>query len=297
MAGPTTTSSPRAPAPARRSARPELRVPPIILVMMIVLGSMILAALVLPIVVSSDPTHQELRNRLLPPAFLGGRAQYPLGADQLGRDTMIRLVYATRTTLLISLSGMVVAIAVGLVLGVTSGLYGGWPDRIVTFVIDANLSIPFTLIAILASSVFGSGVWILVLIVGFTGWSGFARLVRGQIMSIRKMSFIEGSRALGASDLRIVVEHILPNIASSMIVYGTMRISSFILLESSVSFLGLGIQPPDISLGLMVSNGRNYLVGQWWLSIFPSIVITLVVFQISLIGDWLRDVLDPRIKA
>ncbi len=115
-------------------------------------------------------------------------------------------------------------------------------------------------------------------------------------MSIRKMSFIEGSHSLGASDLRIIVEHLLPNVASSMIVYGTMRVSSFILLESSVSFLGLGIQPPSISLGLMVSNGRNYLVNQWWLSVFPSIVIMLIVFQISLIGDWLRDVLDPRIK-
>jgi peptide/nickel transport system permease protein len=280
---------------ARRFSR--LRIPPAILAMMIVLGLMIIAALLVPLLVERDPTRQELRDRLLAPVFLGGRPQYLLGTDQLGRDTLIRLVYATRTTLAISFSGMIVAIAVGLVLGVASGLYGGWPDRVVTFVIDANLSIPFTLVAILASSVFGSGVLILILIVGFTGWSGFARLVRGQIMSIRKMSFIEGSRALGASDPRIVVEHLLPNIASSMIVYGTMRISSFILLESSVSFLGLGIQPPSISLGLMVSNGRNYLVGQWWLSIFPSIIITLVVFQISLIGDWLRDVLDPRIKT
>jgi peptide/nickel transport system permease protein len=242
---------------ARRFSR--LRIPPAILAMMIVLGLMIIAALLVPLLVERDPTRQELRDRLLAPVFLGGRPQYLLGTDQLGRDTLIRLVYATRTTLAISFSGMIVAIAVGLVLGVASGLYGGWPDRVVTFVIDANLSIPFTLVAILASSVFGSGVLILILIVGFTGWSGFARLVRGQIMSIRKMSFI--------------------------------------LLESSVSFLGLGIQPPSISLGLMVSNGRNYLVGQWWLSIFPSIIITLVVFQISLIGDWLRDVLDPRIKT
>ncbi len=280
---------------ARRPAS-RMHVPPAILAMMIVLGLMILTALLLPVLVDRDPTVQSLRERLAAPAFLGGKPQYPLGTDQLGRDTLIRLVYATRTTLLISFSGMIVAIVVGLILGVTAGLYGGWPDRAITFVIDSNMSIPFTLIAILASSVFGSGTHILILIVGFTGWSGFARLVRGQIMSIRRMSFIEGSRALGASDLRIVLEHLLPNVASSMIVYGTMRISSFILLESSVSFLGLGIQPPDISLGLMVSNGRNYLVGQWWLSIFPSVVITLIVLQISLIGDWLRDVLDPRIR-
>lgn len=273
------------------------RVPPAISAMMIGLALMILAVLLVPALVARDPTHQDLRQRLGAPAFLGGKKEFPLGTDPLGRDVLIRLVYATRTTLLISFSGMIVAIAVGLFLGVASGLYGGWPDRVVTFVIDANLSIPFTLIALLAASVFGTGVLVLILIVGFTGWSGFARLVRGQIMSMRKMSFIEGSRALGASDLRIVLEHLLPNIASSIIVYGTMRISSFILLESSVSFLGLGIQPPDISLGLMVSNGRNYLVGQWWLSIFPSIVITLVVFQISLIGDWLRDVLDPRIRT
>jgi peptide/nickel transport system permease protein len=264
--------------------------------MVVGLGLIVLAALLVPVLVDRDPTHQDLRQRLLAPTFLGGKPGFLLGTDQLGRDVLIRLLYATRTTLLISCSGMIVALAVGTLLGVVAGLYGGWPDRIATFLIDANLSIPFILIALLAASVFGTSVTILICIVGFTGWSGFARLVRGQIMAIRKQAFVEGSQALGASDLRVIVEHLLPNIASSMIVYGTMRISSFILLESSVSFLGLGIQPPNISLGLMVSNGRNYLVAQWWLSIFPSIVITLIVFQISLIGDWLRDVLDPRIR-
>ena len=272
------------------------RIPLAIRVMTVGLGAMILAALLVPVLVDRDPTHQELRQRLRAPAFLGGKAENFLGTDQLGRDVLIRLVYATRTTLLISFSGMLVALTVGTILGVVAGLYGGWPDQIATFIIDANLSIPFMLIALLAASVFGTSVTILILIVGFTGWSGFARLVRGQIMSIRRMSFIESSNALGASDLRIIAEHLLPNIASSMIVYGTMRISAFILLESSVSFLGLGIQPPSISLGLMVSNGRNYLVNQWWLAVFPSIVIMLVVFQISLVGDWLRDVLDPKIK-
>jgi peptide/nickel transport system permease protein len=280
----------------RTVERSRTRIPLAIRVMAVGLGILILAALVVPVLFDRDPTHQELRYRLRPPAFLGGTAAYVLGTDQLGRDVLIRLVYATRTTLLISFSGMIVALVVGTLLGVVAGLYGGWPDLIATFLIDANLSIPFMLIALLAASVFGSSVGILILIVGFTGWSGFARLVRGQVMSIRRMSFIESSHAAGASDLRIVFEHLLPNIASSMIVYGTMRISAFILLESSVSFLGLGIQPPSISLGLMVSNGRNYLVNQWWLSIFPSIVIMLVVFQISLIGDWLRDVLDPKIR-
>jgi peptide/nickel transport system permease protein len=272
------------------------RIPLAIRVMTVGLGALILAALLVPVLVDRDPTHQELRQRLRAPVFLGGTAKHFLGSDQLGRDVLIRMVYATRTTLLISFSGMLVALTVGTILGVVAGLYGGWPDQIATFIIDANLSIPFMLIALLAASVFGTSVTILILIVGFTGWSGFARLVRGQIMSIRRMSFIESSNALGASDLRIIAEHLLPNIASSMIVYGTMRISAFILLESSVSFLGLGIQPPSISLGLMVSNGRNYLVNQWWLAVFPSIVIMLIVFQISLIGDWLRDVLDPKIK-
>jgi peptide/nickel transport system permease protein len=260
------------------------------------LGVVIVAALLVPAFVDRDPAHQDLRQRLRAPVFLGGKAEHVMGTDQLGRDVLIRIVYATRTTLLISFSGMLVALVVGTILGVVAGLYGGWPDQIATFVIDANMSIPFMLIALLAASVFGASVTILILIVGFTGWSGFARLIRGQIMSLRKMAFIESSHSLGASDIRIIAEHLLPNIASSMIVYGTMRISSFILLESSVSFLGLGIQPPSISLGLMVSNGRNYLVNQWWLAVFPSIVIMLVVFQISLIGDWLRDVLDPKIK-
>lgn len=235
--------------------------------------------------------------RMLPPSFMeGGKPEFFLGTDNLGRDYAIRLVYATRNSLLISITAMLISSAIGTVLGVLGGLYRGWVDTIVMFIVDARLSIPFIIIAIVCASIFGSDKVTMTLIIGFTGWASFARLIRGQIIQIKESNFIESSRSIGASNLRILMEHILVNIASPIIVHATMRLSTFILLESSMSFLGLGIQPPDVSLGVMVSAGRDSLINFWWLTIIPSIVIIFIVLQVSLIGDWLRDKLDPKLK-
>lgn len=235
--------------------------------------------------------------RLLPPSFMkGGNPNFFLGTDHLGRDFAIRLVYATRNSLLISCAAMLISSVIGTFLGVLGGLYRGWVDTVVMFVVDARLSIPFIIIAIVCASVFGSDKVTMTLIIGFTGWASFARLIRGQIMQIKEASFIECSRSLGASNMRILFEHIFVNISSPLIVHATMRLSSFILLESSMSFLGLGIQPPDVSLGVMVSVGRDSLINSWWLTIIPSAVIVLIVLQVSLIGDWLRDKLDPKLQ-
>lgn len=239
----------------------------------------------------------DLLNRLLPPSFLvGGKGEFFLGTDQLGRDFGIRLVYATRNTLLISFPAMIIASTIGTILGVLGGLYRGWVDTIIMFLVDARLSIPFIIIAIVCASIFGSDKTTMTFIIGFTGWASFTRLIRGQIIQLKEVTFIECSRSLGASNLRILFEHILINIASPLIVHATMRLSSFILLESSMSFLGLGILPPDVSLGVMVSAGRDNLINSWWLTIIPSLVIVIIILQVSLVGDWLRDKLDPKLQ-
>ena len=272
-------------------------IPPAILFLAASLLFIVLFSMLAPVLFPIDLGQTNLLNRLLPPSFMpGGQPQFLLGTDHLGRDFAIRLVYATRNTLLISFSGMLIASLIGTTLGVIGGLYRGWADTMVMFLIDARLSVPFIVIAIVCSSIFGSDKVMMVLIIGFAGWASFARLIRGQIIQLREANFIECSRAIGASRLRILFEHILRNISSPLIVHATMRLSSFILLESTRSFLGLGILPPDASLGVMVSAGRDYMISAWWLTMIPSAVIVVIVLQVSLIGDWLRDRLDPKLR-
>lgn len=272
-------------------------IPPAILFLAASLLFIVLFSMLAPVLFPIDLGQTNLLNRLLPPSFMpGGQPQFLLGTDHLGRNFAIRLVYATRNTLLISFSGMLIASLIGTTLGVIGGLYRGWADTMVMFLIDARLSVPFIVIAIVCSSIFGSDKVMMVLIIGFAGWASFARLIRGQIIQLREANFIECSRAIGASRLRILFEHILRNISSPLIVHATMRLSSFILLESTLSFLGLGILPPDASLGVMVSAGRDYMISAWWLTMIPSAVIVVIVLQVSLIGDWLRDRLDPKLR-
>jgi peptide/nickel transport system permease protein len=213
----------------------------------------------------------------------------------LGRDFLIRLFYGTKNSLLVAFAGVLIAAAIGTLLGVLAGLLRGIVDSVVSFVADVLLSIPSIIVAIVCSSVMGASKLTMIGIIGFTGFASFARLVRGQTIQLKEASFIESSRALGASKTRILLEHVLVHISSPLIVHATMKISSFILLESSLSFLGLGIQPPNVSLGVLVSDGRNYLIDHWWLTLIPSLIIVAIVLQVSLIGDWLRDRLDPKL--
>ena len=251
-----------------------------------------------PVIFPIDLGATDITSRLKPPSFMKGGIQgHILGTDSLGRDFFIRLVYGTRNSLLIGLTSMVIAAAIGTILGVLSGLYGGILDTVISFIVDARLSIPFLILAIVLSSIFGSDKMTMTLIIGFTGWATFTRLIRGQILQLKNQNFIICSKSIGASNIRMLFEHILPNIGSILIVEATLKLSSFILLESSLSFLGLGIQPPDTSLGVLVSNGRDYLMTNWWLAIIPSIIIVFIVLDISLLGDWVRDKLDPKLKA
>lgn len=239
-----------------------------------------------------------LRARLIPPCFAEkGQPEYLLGTDKLGRDVALRLVYATRNTILIAFSSTFIAMLLGCTLGVVSGFKRGLTDTLISFVVDARMSIPIIIFAIVLVSVFGSSKLSLVLIMGLTGWTQFTRLTRGQIIQIREAEFINASASIGASRTRILFEHILHNIASPIIVQATLRLCSFIILESSLSFLGVGITAPDVSLGVLVSEGRNNLLSQWWLAIIPSIMIIVIVLLVSQLGDWLRDSFDPKLRT
>lgn len=265
----------------------------LILVLMIIIIFSSLASVMFPI----DLGETNLTERLLKPAFMEGGAEgHILGTDHLGRDFAVRLVYGTRNTLLIAGTGLLIAAITGTILGVLAGMSRGWMDSFIMFLVDVRLSVPSTIIGIVCASIFGSSKMTIVMIIGFTGFASFARLVRGQILQLREANFIECSQALGASKTRILFEHVLVNIASPLIINATMKLSSFILLESSLSFLGLGIQPPDVSLGVMVSAGRDYMINAWWLTMIPSLIIVVVVLAVSLIGDWLRDRLDPKLQ-
>lgn len=272
-------------------------IPELILFLIIVLVSVIVFSSLASVLFPIDLGATSLAERLLRPFFMeGGDPSHLLGTDHLGRDFAIRLVYGTRNTLLIAGTGLFIAMIVGTVLGVIAGMNKGFIDSFIMFLVDVRLSVPSTIIGIVCASIFGSSKMTIVLIIGFTGFASFARLVRGQILQLRESNFIECSQALGASKTRILFEHVLINIASPLIINATMKLSSFILMESSLSFLGLGIQPPDVSLGVMVSAGRDYLINAWWLTIVPSAVIVVIVLSVSLVGDWLRDKLDPKLQ-
>ncbi|HWR21970.1 MAG TPA: ABC transporter permease [Feifaniaceae bacterium] len=281
----------------KRKMKANRGIPPFILFLMATLLLIVAVSLLAPVLFPVDLKDTDLMLRLKPPKFIDPQSPYLFGTDSLGRDVATRLLYATRTSIIISASGMFLAVVIGLVVGVLSGLNQGALDLSLMFVTDAELSVPTTFIGIVCATMMGSNALTTIIVIGITGWPGFARLVRGQVIQIRNISFIECSRALGASKTRIFFEHILANIASPLIVQTTVSLGAFILLESTLSYLGLGIQPPGTSLGVMVSEGRDYMLQNWWLAIIPSLVIVVLLMQISLIGDWLRDRLDPQMKS
>lgn len=268
-----------------------------ILVLLILTGILILVSLLAPVLFPIDLGATNLRQRLAYPSIFGlSDSGHLLGTDYLGRDLGIRLLYATRTSVILAFWGLLGAGILGVVLGVIAGVFGGVWDDIIMFLINVRHSIPSVLIGIIAATIFGSTEFTMILLTTLIQWTKFARQARASIMQIRTESYIECSRAIGASSFRIIREHVLRNIASPLIVTTTLSISSIILFESTLSFLALGIQPPQTSLGVMVSAGRDQMVMQWWQAILPTAIIVLIVMTASLTGDWLRDRLDPKLR-
>jgi len=243
-----------------------------------------------------DPDATQILAKLKPPVPMqGSEWAHPLGTDQLGRDLLSRCIYGVRTSVGVALLGLIVGCLIGSILGVISGLVGGAVDRMIMMLVDVFISIPNLLIILVGIAIFGTDTLVLVVMIGIARWESYARIVRGQVLQVREMPYIEASRALGGSRTWIAVRHVLPNITSPLIVLLTLNFPSIMLLESSLSFLGIGVQPPTASLGSMVGDGRDHLIFAWWVAVAPAMVILIITFVVQLLGDWLRDVFDVRI--
>ncbi|MFM1653280.1 ABC transporter permease [Brevibacillus sp. B_LB10_24] len=237
-----------------------------------------------------NPAHM-----LVPPFWVeGGTSEHILGTDQMGRDIVSRIIYGTQISLLVGVCSVVLSGLIGLFIGLISGYYGKWIDIVSMRLVDAFLAIPNILFTLVVLGVVGPGVVTLIFVIGVTNWVSYARIVRGEVLSIKEREFVKAARTIGVSNRMIIMRHIFPNILSSFIVISTLTVATTILLEASLSFLGLGIQPPTVSWGGMLSDGRNYLATNWWLATFPGLAITFTVLGIIFLGDWLRDILDPH---
>lgn len=230
-----------------------------------------------------------------PPAWVeGGSGENLLGTDMLGRDMLTRILVGSRISLLVGVFSVVVAGFIGTLLGILSGYYGGWIDSVVMRITDAFHAIPQTLFAMVVLVVMGSGVFTLIFVIGVTTWPFYARMIRGEVLGIKSQEYIRAARTIGTSGPMTMLRHVLPNVIPSFIVVSTLSVATSILAEATLSFLGLGIQPPMVTWGVMLSDGRNYLATSWWIATFPGIAISLTVLGIMLLGNWLRDVLDPK---
>jgi peptide/nickel transport system permease protein len=243
-----------------------------------------------------NPVRERLLDRLLPPVWAqDGDWQYFLGTDHLGRDVVSRMIYGSRVSLVVGFAAMVVGSALGIVLGVSAGYAGQRLDEVIMAVADIQLALPTILLAITMIAVLGPSFTNLVVVIGISGWVTYARIARAQVLSVREKEFVEASRAQGGGPLRIVCRHILPNILSPLIVVATLDLARTIILESTLSFLGLGIQPPTPSWGGMLSDGREYLLSAWWIATFPGLALMLTALSFNRLGDWVRDLTDPRL--
>jgi len=259
------------------------------------LGVALVLAVAAPLVAPADPNAQELTQKLRPPFWApGGSPQSPLGTDALGRDVLSRMLFGLRVSIVVALLAVLVSGVVGVTLGVVAGFYGGRTDAAIMRLVDVQLSMPVTLIAIAIIAAVGTSLANLVLVLGLSQWPLYARVVRGEALALRGRDFLIAARAVGASSSRLILRHVLPNTASSIVVVATLGVASVVVLEAGLSFLGLGVQPPQPSLGGMLSEGREYLATAWWLGVFPGLAIMLLVLGINLFGDGLRDLLDPR---
>jgi peptide/nickel transport system permease protein len=254
-------------------------------------------AVVAPWIVQ-DPERQSLRTRLKPPTLEGADGRpHLLGTDALGRDVLARVVFGSRVSLVVGLSAVLVGGLIGAALGLAAGYRGGGVDAVIMTVADAQLAFPFVLLAIGIIAVLGPSFPTLVVVIGLSGWVSYARILRAQVLVLRGREFVEAIRALGGSTVRVVLRHVLPNVLASLVVVATLELARSIVLEATLSFLGLGIQPPTPSWGGMVQEGRDYLDSAWWISTCPGVVLMFTSIVVSRAGDWLRDALDPTLRG
>ena len=256
----------------------------------------VLAAIFAPWLAPADPSAQDLSRRVHPPAWNGGDLSNPLGTDPLGRDMLSRLLFGARVSLVVGLSAVAIQGSLGATLGLAAGYFKGRVDMLIMRIADLQLSIPPLVLAIAVIAVLGSSLVNVIVILGFTGWPYFARLARSETLSVRERDFVLAARSIGASHPTIMRCHILPNVTTSLVVAATFAVPLMIVLEASLSFLGVGVPPSVPTWGAMVADGRDYLAPAWWIATLPGLAIFFVVLGINLLGDGLRDALDPRTR-
>jgi peptide/nickel transport system permease protein len=268
---------------------------PGIVVILLVLGLFAGAAVFAPLLSPHDPLRQSLLLRLRPPgSFNAQLGLYPLGTDDLGRDLLSRILYGARVSFLVALLSVSVSVVVGTMLGLAAGWLRGWTATLIMRLVDTMLSVPAILLAVLTVAVLGPGFLNLVLVLGLTRWPRYTRVAYASTSQVAALPYIQAAEMAGAGAGRILAHHILPNIAGPLLVVATSEFGLMILFEAGLSFLGLGIQPPEPSWGSIMSTGRQYVERAWWLTVFPGLGLFILVVCVNLTGDWLRDRLDPR---
>ncbi len=267
-----------------------------------VVGATIFLAIIVIAITASwiaphDPTNQELIDNLTPPAWdKGGTAKYLLGTDNFGRDLLSRLLYGARVSLTVAGLGACFALLLGVTVGLLAGFYGGLTETLLMRIVDVFLAFPMILLALSLAAILGPNLRNLVIVMGLTGWMMYARVIRSAVLTLKNLEFISAAIAVGTPTPLILVRHVLPNIIAPALVLFTFNFAQFIIMESALSFLGLGVPPPTPTWGRMLYDGRDYLTIAWWMITFPGLGIMLTALSLNLVGDGLRDALDPRIR-
>ena len=259
---------------------------------------LVVLALIGPLLAPYDPAGQSLLSRLRPPMGMDRAVDgHLLGTDELGRDLLTRAIYGLRMTLGLALFGAIIGLCIGSAIGLIAGMRGGKTEAFLMAAVDVQIAVPFTLIALLVLSLFGSSMVVLVILLGISGWEQYARIVRAEVRRIMAMNYIEAARLSGATHWVMARDHVLPNILAPLVVQFTLSLAAIMLLESTLSFLGLGVQPPTATLGVMVGHGRPFLTSAPWIVLTPAFLILSIVFVVQILGDWLRDRTDIRLRA
>jgi len=273
----------------------DRRWPPTIPLVIVLL--LVLCGLFAPLLAPHSPVEGSLGERLVPPISMeGSKANHLLGTDRLGRDTLSRLLYGARISVSVSVVGIALTGALGSLVGLLAGFFGGWVDTILMRIVDISLSLPGILIAVLLSVVFEPSFTNVIIVVVFLLWPSYARLVRGETLGLKQQEFVSLARIAGCSDFTIMFRHIVPNLLPSILVLATLHVGYVIVLEAALSFLGVGIPPPTPSWGVMVADGRGLIEQAWWVSILPGVAILVTVLSLNILGDWVRDRLDPKLR-
>ncbi|WP_454855176.1 ABC transporter permease [Rhizobium binxianense] len=255
---------------------------------------LIAVALFGPLLGLANPTANNMA-RLTPPSFDTTKGLHLFGTDQLGRDILSRTIHGARVTLTIGATAVLLGGAIGIFIGLVAGYYGRWVDAVLMRIVDVQLSIPLSLLALLVVGTIGPSLQNLIFVLALTSWVQYARVVRGQVLVVREREYIQSAHAIGLGDVRIIFQHILPNVLSAALVIATIELARVIILEAALSFLGLGVQPPSPSWGRMLAEGRSYMSSAPWIAIFPGAAIFITALSVNLTGDWLRDLLDPKV--